>query len=63
MIKVGDKFIGSADGTIFEVIEFRDYRKSIGLRPDYVLKYGTKYVNATDCLLIWLLKSGGLIQV
>jgi|GEM_PF-5545850 len=62
MIKVRDKFIGSVDGTIFEVVEFRTARKDVGLIPDYKLSYGTgKIVHATENLLSWLIKSGGLV--
>lgn len=63
MVKVGSKFVGSVDGTIFEVIEFRESRKNVGLRPDYLLSYGNggKTVSATQSLLHQLLKSGGLV--
>jgi hypothetical protein len=64
MIKAGDKFIGSVDGTVFEVIEFRSARADIGLKPDYTLSYDKgKTVHATENLLDWLLKSGGLVEV
>jgi len=64
MINVGDKFIGTVNGMKFEVIEFRSARKDVGLQPDYILRYGTndKVISATQNLLDWLLKSGGLIN-
>ncbi len=63
MVKVGDKFVGSVDGTVFEVIEFRASRADVGLKPDYTLSYGIgKAVHATETLLGWLIKSGGLVR-
>ena len=63
MFNVGDKFIGSVDGSIFEIIEFRNERKSIGLKPDYKISCSNgKSVYATNVLLTWLIKSGGLIR-
>jgi hypothetical protein len=64
MIKAGDKFIGSVDGMMFEVIEFRAARKNVGLRPDYVLRLenSNKTVSATESLLSWLLKSDSLVR-
>ena len=62
-IKVGNKFIGSVDDTIFEVVEFRSERADVGLRPDYTLSYNNgKTIHATEKLLNWLIKSGGLLM-
>jgi len=63
MVEVGDKFIGSVDGMVFKITEFRAERTDVGLKPDYTLSYGTsKTVHVTESLLGWLIKSGGLVQ-
>lgn len=67
MFNIGDRFVGTVNRVEFRVTRIRAERPEIGLKIDYELSY-TKSGNiltqhATEKLLSWLVRSGGLVKL